>query len=109
MVGDHGLSNGALAVLLNQLDLEPEDNEVSRMLKSEAERTLAALRALSGNEFDRKYIEGQIEGHQTVLNLLDRELIPSARRYALRTFLQFVREQVVGHLQHARYVLASMG
>jgi putative membrane protein len=67
------------------------------------------LKKLSGNEFDRAYVDHEVAYHQSVLDALDKTLIPSARNAELRALLVKVRPAFVAHLEHAKKLQASPG
>jgi hypothetical protein len=59
-------------------------------------------------DFDKAYIDGQIEGHQKVLDVFDKELLPNAKAEDLKKFLTDTRATVDKHLTHAKEVQAAL-
>jgi putative membrane protein len=109
MIADHSAVNASAGELVGRLGVTPLANDVSRSLESGAEETRAMLRAKSGAEFDRAYIENEVAYHRAVVNALDDLLIPSAQNAELRETLVSVRPAFVAHLQHAESLLSSLG
>ena len=104
MVTDHtGVNQQALA-LATRLNVSPEDNDVSQQLRAGADSALANLEGASGAAFDRAYMDREVAFHQTVLDALDRTLIPAARNAELKQLLQDVRPAIAAHLERARSV-----
>ncbi|HEY4554951.1 MAG TPA: DUF4142 domain-containing protein [Lysobacter sp.] len=68
--------------------------------KSEAKRT--QLASLSGDAYERAYIDAMVQDHQEALTMLDQRLIPAAQNAALRQHLTMTRDAVARHLEQAR-------
>ncbi len=56
MVTDHSAVNEQAAELVKKLNVTPEENELSKSLKADGEKTLDKLRKLKGDEFDQAYM-----------------------------------------------------
>ena len=109
MITDHTGVNKAATELVTKLEVKPEDNATSRGLKQGGDRTLVRLRALKGDEFDRTYVDNEVTYHQTVLDALDKTLIPNAKNGELKALLVKVRPAFVAHLEHARHLQTTLG
>jgi len=109
MVRDHGAVNKQAAALAQKLNHTPADNDVSRQLQQGAERARSDLNAKTGAEFDRAYIEHEVQYHQSVLDALDKTLIPGAQNAELKALLQQVRPNVAAHLERARSIQGTLG
>jgi putative membrane protein len=109
MVTDHtnALSQGTN--LFSRNNIAPNDNDLSRNLQSNSQQAVSALSTYSGAEFDRQYIQSQIDMHQWLLSSLDNTLIPATRNRDLRNFLQTQRASVAAHLERARQIQGSIG
>jgi len=109
MVTDHAGVNKSATELVTRLKVKPEENDTSNSLKKGGEDNLANLRKLSGADFDRAYIEHEIAYHQTVLDALDKTLVPNAQNADLKALLVKVRPAFVAHLEHAKQIQATLG
>ena len=98
MIRDHGLDRQKLETL----GLSSVSSPVSQMLSAQGQQTLSKLESASGADFDRTYMQTQVEEHQRVLDTIDRQLLPSAKNPQLRDHLQNMRGTVAHHLQAAR-------
>ena len=107
MITDHTGVNKAATELVTKLKVKPEANATSKSLKSGGDDTLKRLNALKGAEFDRAYVDNEVTYHQTVLDALDKTLIPSAKNEELKALLVKVRPAFVAHLEHAKHIQAS--
>src|SRR5262245_20029742 len=63
MVTDHTAVNKSAVDLATKLKVTPEDNPTSQSLKSGGDSNLAKLNTLKGAEFDRAYIDHEVEYH----------------------------------------------
>lgn len=108
MVTDHGGVNQQAVALATKLGVTPEDNDVSRTLKSGADANIANLQSLTGAAFDKAYIDHEVSYHQAVLDALDKTLVPGSQNAELKGLLQNVRPAFVAHLDHAKKVQAGL-
>jgi len=109
MVRDHGAVNKQAVALAQRLNVTPADNDVSRAMQQGAEEARTQLASRTGADFDRAYIQHEVEYHQAVLNALDGTLIPQAQNAELKALLQQVRPNVAAHLERARSIQGSLG
>ncbi|MGF6297997.1 putative membrane protein [Paraburkholderia sp. WC7.3d] len=109
MITDHSAVNKSAADLVHKLNVTPEENATSQSLKSGGDANLAARRKLDAHAFDRAYIDHEVAYHESVLDALDKSLIPNAKNEELKALLVKVRPAFVAHLEHARHLQASLG
>lgn len=108
MVVDHEGVNQSARELVSRLQVTPEPNATSESLQQGGDENLAKLEKLSGQAFDRAYVEHEVAYHQAVLDAVDKTLIPSAQNAELKALLVKVRPAFVAHLEHARQLQASL-
>jgi len=109
MVTDHSGVNQSAVALVTRLKVTPEPSDTSKSLQKGGDDNLAALKKLSGAQFDQAYVDHEVTYHQAVLDALDQTLIPSARNAELKALLVKVRPAFVAHLEHAKQLQASVG
>jgi putative membrane protein len=80
----------------------PGGSETATTWIQRANVELESLSAKSGADFDRAYVESQIENHQELLASIERTLLPQADRVAVRQLLESMRTKVGEHLEQAR-------
>jgi putative membrane protein len=102
MIRDHTAVNGQASALAGRLGVTPEDNDVSRSLRDDADEARGKIDDLWGASFDRSYIAREVAYHEAVLNALDGVLIPQADNAELKALLEGVRPAIAAHLAHAR-------
>ena len=108
MVTDHAGVNKAATELVQKLKVTPEENPTSTGLKKGGDENLAKLKGLAGKDFDRAYVDHEVAYHVTVLDALDKTLIPSAKNAELKALLVKVRPAFAAHLAHAKQLQAEL-
>ena len=108
MIREHGEANKKANALATKLALVPEDNEGSHALQADADQARTTLIDKSGADFDRAYIDHEVQAHQSVLDQLDQKLIPGAQNAELKNLLQSVRPMVAGHLDRAKRIQTTI-
>lgn len=108
MVRDHSAVNEKATALVKKLGVTPEESETSKSLKAGGDAEIAKLKTLDGAAFDKAYVDNEVTYHQTVLDALDKTLIPNAKNAELKALLESVRPVIAAHLDHAKMVQASL-
>ena len=108
MVTDHTAVNKSAVDLVTKLKVSPEENDTSRALKVGGEKSMTALRPLSGKAFDQAYVDREVAYHQQVIDALDTVLIPNAHNAELKALLVKVRPAFIEHLNHAKHLQSSL-
>ena len=109
MITDHSAVNKQAGALAKKLGVKPEDNDTSKSLKKGASENLANLKKLSGAQFDKAYVDHEVDYHQAVLDAIDKVLVPSAQNAELKGLIEKVRPAIQAHLDHAKHVQADLG
>jgi putative membrane protein len=97
MIEHHGQAKSEQATL----GIGSDESPTSMQLERESKATLETLKAKTGTDFDRAYIQGQIEGHQKALDTI-KQARQSAQSPELRAYLDKLTPQVEQHLDQAR-------
>ena len=109
MIADHTDVNKKAKDLAKKLNLTPKDNPISQSLKADGKKNLDKLKDLSGKEFDKAYIDGEIALHEKVINVADNKLVPNVKNNDLKALLVEVRPALVSHLEHAQKIKGMLG
>ncbi len=102
MIDHHGQAKRDQANLMSRLSMAPAESSRSRQLRTDAQNALSTLNDATGADFDKAYINAQVDAHQKVLAALDNELIPNADNADLKKLLQEIRPRVQSHLTQAK-------
>jgi putative membrane protein len=108
MVRDHTAVNDKAIALAKKLGVTPEESDTSKSLKSDGKKELAKLKALTGAEFDKAYVDNEVSYHEAVIGLLDKTLIPNTKNAELKSLLESGRPIFAAHLEHAKHLQASL-
>ena len=108
MVADHSGVNQQAVALVTKLHVTPEENATSKSLTQGGVATRDKLKGLSGSAFDKAYVDNEVSYHETVLDALDKTLIPGASNAELKALLTRVRPAFVAHLEHAKHIQAQL-
>ena len=108
MIDDHTAVNKQAVALATKLGVTPEDNDVSRSLKSSADASTSTLQGRTAADFDRGYIDNEVAYHQAVLDALDKTLIPGAQNAELKALLEKARPSFAAHLARAKDIQSSL-
>ena len=104
MIAHHGQAKSQQTAL----KLDAAQSPLSQQLAQESRATLETLKAKNGSDFDRAYMQAQVEGHQKALDTIKNDLQPSARDPELRSYLESLTPQVAEHLEQAKAAQESL-
>ena len=108
MVTDHTGVNKQAVDLATKLKVTPEDNPTSKSLKAGGDDNVKNLKGLKGAAFDKAYVDHEVAYHQSVLDAVDKTLIPGAKNEELKALLVKVRPAFVAHLEHAKHLQSTL-
>jgi putative membrane protein len=107
MISDHASMLKQGNQLSKQLMINPVQPALGQQMLSEHQMSMEALKKKSGDQFDRAYIEHEIQMHQKVIRLVE-EATQAADDPQLRTLLQQSRPALEDHLKQAQSVKQSL-
>lgn len=96
MIAHHQAAEQAQA----KLGISAADSQIVTQLDVDAASTMSKLKAAAG-DFDRAYIDAQVEAHRSLLSLIDDQLLPNAKNPELRGYLEDIRTKAKMHLKKA--------
>lgn len=108
MIQHHTKSKNKGTQLAKKAKLTPEDSPAATTLSTAAASQLEALKGADATSIDSLYISGQAEQHQTVLSMIDTQLLPGATHDGLKTMLGEVRTMVEGHAKEAQDIQGTL-
>ena len=108
MITDHTAVNKQAGALAKKLKVKPAESDTSKALKSAAKDNEANLKKLKGADFDKAYVNHEVDYHQQVLDAIDKVLIPNAKNAELKGLIEKVRPAIATHLEHAKHIQASL-
>jgi putative membrane protein len=102
MVKHHTEAQQEQAKLFKKLKLTPAESPASTELKADGDKVLASLKSASAADFDRTYVNAQVDVHDKVLKAIDEKLLPAAHDAELTAGLRKMRTTVEAHLTQAK-------
>lgn len=84
-----------------KLKLQTADSTLADQLGGDAQSTLASLKKAGPADFDRVYMNAQVDEHRKVLQTLQNQLLPDASNSELKAYLQKIQPTVEKHLKSA--------
>jgi putative membrane protein len=108
VVSDHKARMRKDDKLMSGLGVTPRDSTVSDRIKNLSDQQAARLNDLSGADFDRAYIDQQINYYRTALDVFDTQLLPNARDPQVRANLTEARSKANDHLKEAQDLRLSL-
>jgi len=109
MISQHTKSKNKGASLAKKADLTPEESAVSTEISSKGAAALESIKtAAAPADAERAYIDAQVQQHETVLELINTRLLPSAVNADLKAQLEETRSMVEKHIEEARKVQQAL-
>lgn len=108
MARDHKAGNDVALKLMQKEQIGPEDNETSQALVQRVVAEAGRLSQLSGEEFDKGYIQNEINYHQTVIASIQDKLLPAAKNPELKEFLSQGLPLFQAHLAQAEKIARKL-
>ncbi len=109
MTKDHGDANKREDALSKRASITAIDNEASRKISDDAKaRTETLNSAAKGAEFDRAYIDAQVQVHTMVLDMITNQMLPAAQNPELKVELEALRGTIEAHLVQAKDIQTAL-
>ena len=90
--------NGQMAQAFGKLQ-PPSDDEVMAMLGDGEKQMLQQMQGMSGKDFDNAYLQGQLQGHQQLLQIQE-DYLASGQNIHHVHVAQLARPTIQEHIEH---------
>lgn len=105
----HTALNSSVERLARQIDVEPREGDVSRLLRDQSMPRRDSLRALSGRRFDSAYVALEVRSHRELLVAIDSVFLRSVSNPGLGAYLtDSLRPAVSAHLAQAERLQSTL-
>lgn len=108
MIRDHTAVNGKVADLAKKLNVQAQDNALSRKLLGDAARIKDELSRLRGAAFDRRYAENELAYHRTVNGVVADAFVPNVENAEVKSAFQQALTIFRGHERHAQDLVTKL-
>jgi len=108
MVDEHGANSKELKDVAKNQKIKPVASDKADQLATQAKLQLTQLKTVKDTEFDRAYMQSQVDAHQSLLQSIDNELLGNVKDPQLKSYLEKTRTHVSNHLDEAKMVQAKL-
>jgi putative membrane protein len=108
MIRDHTAVNDAAGALIAELNVTPEDNDLSRALVEGAAAKRDELASLTGAAFDCAYATNELGYHQIVNKTVAEAFIPAVTVAPLKSLLEDALVTFRAHEAHAERMVEGL-
>lgn len=108
MAKDHKAVIDQAVALAKKLNVTPQDNSTTQSLLKGATDVKAKFETKSAADFDKAYVENEVEYHKAVISVVENDLIPNATNPELKALLESALPLFKEHLAHAQMVQKSL-
>jgi len=103
IVDQHKQNEKDTKSLVRKQDLDFKKTDMSKSFEAQAEDMEKTLKKTSKDDFDRAYMNSQVDMHQKALDTVN-SLISGAQNAAYKAHLEKTRDAITVHLAHAKEV-----
>lgn len=104
MISQHTTSKQRASDLATQTKIVPSPSAQANQLQTKGAKMLETLNAADPSDFDKMYIQSQIDQHKEVLEMLNDKLIPAAKDPTLKQQLTETQNMVQHHIDQAEKI-----
>ena len=108
MIRDHNAVNTQALALLAKLNVQPQDNFLSKSLNKGSIKIIDELSQLRGAYFDRRYAENELAYHKAVNDLMANSFIPNIENKEVKTLFKAGLEIFKAHEHHAEMMVKAL-
>lgn len=108
MITEHSTANGQTLALVSSKHIAPTPSDLSMHLEAEGAALLVTLSQIPSANFDKVYMQTQLQMHAEVLGKIDTQLIPSASDPDVKALLVTIRASVAMHHDMAQTILDAL-
>jgi putative membrane protein len=108
MIKQHGDAEASQKKLLSTMNITPVENATTTQLTSDAQSATTSLKAKTGSEFDKAYIDLMVSEHKAVIDTLDKQLMPAVKDASLKDELGKMKPELEEHLRRAEALQQKM-
>lgn len=108
MIKQHGSNLNDILEMAGAMHVASLTGGEADKMAAAGKKDMMTLGALDGDKFDAAYINAMVSGHTGALNLIDKQLMKTAKSDEMKKFLTDTRAVVAEHLEHAKKIQADM-
>ena len=109
LVADHTKNREQVRALAQKLDVSLTPGQGGSVSAGDSAAMPADLHGKSGRDFDRAFIEHEVSDHQSNIEKLQSQAIPSVQNAEIKAYLQKTVTEMQGHLKSLQQVQQQLG
>ena len=108
LFAEHSSAKERQVELLDRFGMIPIESRNSAAVEGQGERSLATLSAAKDADFDRAFLDVEVDEQQKMLDTLDHELLPNAQNEALKAELVNLVSRISSKVKEALDIRRSL-
>lgn len=108
MINDHKNAQTKLDQILKSNNINRTTSADARTIRSEARKTMRAMKKINGITFDQTYMDYEINSHKKALNVINDYILPRVQNTELKDYTLAMRQNIMNHLQEAQQIRMSI-
>ncbi|MEM7067869.1 MAG: DUF4142 domain-containing protein [Pseudomonadota bacterium] len=108
MIHDHTAVNEQALALLKKLNVQPQDNFLSKQLVINSEKLIDEMSKLRGEQFDRRYAENELAYHRAVNDIVENAFIPNIENAEVKALFETGLGIFKAHEGHAEMMVKEL-
>jgi putative membrane protein len=109
LAADHARNREELRALAQKLNVTLTSAQGGSVSGADSTALPVDLRPMSGRKFDRTFLDHEIEDHQSVIERLQTQVIPSVQNADIKAYLQKTLKEMQSHLSLLKQVRKPLG
>ncbi len=102
MIEQHGSNLTQIIEMAHNMHVSSLAGGEAEKISAQGKKDMMALGALPGNEFDKAYVNAMVKRHQAALDLIEHQLMKTAKSEEIKKFLTDTKAAVERHLADAK-------
>jgi putative membrane protein len=109
MIADHSAAKQKVEETAKEIGVAESTSDLDKELKTSGQALLTELKNTNAANFDRVYMQAQLDLHKKVLKTINEELMPQTSSPKVKAVLADMRTHVQHHLALAQQTLKDLG
>jgi len=109
LAADHGKNRQEVRALAQKLNVDLTSAKGGSVSAADSAAMPAELQGKSGSEFDKAFVQHEIDDHQANIEKIETQIMPSLQNEQVKAYLQKTLTAMQGHLSSLQKVQQQLG
>jgi putative membrane protein len=109
LAADHTKNREQVRALAQKVNVSLTPAQGGSVSAADSVALPADLQQKSGTEFDRAFIQYQIDAHQSNIQRIQNQIVPAVQEDEIKTYLQKTVTEMQGHVRSLQQVQQQLG